>query len=103
MCSLALPVLDAHPLGVADDAACRLESASASGGARMVAPESQATPEHCVVCHLQRALGGAFVSDAAALAAPFQAALCLELDESHPLAAACAAPSSRGPPVFLSI
>jgi hypothetical protein len=104
MCSLALPVLDAHPMGIADDAACRLVSASGdNGGSRIVAPGSQQTPEHCVVCHLQRALGGAFVSDVASLTSPFVAVSCLGLGESHPLAAACDAPSSRGPPVLLPI
>jgi hypothetical protein len=104
LCGLALPVLEAHPMGVEDDALCRLVPSSAdNGAARVGATESQQIPDHCVVCHLQRALGGAFVSNVAALTSPFQAVSCLGLGESHPLAAVCAAPSSRGPPVLLSI
>jgi hypothetical protein len=104
LCSVALPVLEAHPIGAADDAACRFVTGSSdNGGSRIATQESRQAPEHCVVCHLQRALGGAFVSDVAALTAPFQAVSCLGLGESHPLSAACAAPSSRGPPALLSI
>ena len=104
LCSVSLPVLETHPMGDADDAACRLVSTSGgNGGSRLLSAESKETPEHCVVCHLQRALGGAFASDAAALTAPFQAVSCLGLGESHPLSAACAAPSSRGPPALLAI
>ena len=99
---VVLPVLESHPAGSADDAACRLLVDTDGHGATGIAgPESLAhAPDHCVVCHLQRALRGAFVSDVATLTSPIQAATLARMTRSDPSAGALAEPSSRGPPVF---
>ena len=100
--SVVLPGLEAHPAGAADDAACRLvvghDGHSLPG---IAAPESSVQgPDHCVVCHLQRALRGAFVSDVATLTSPIEAESFARLTWSFPSAGALAAPTSRGPPTF---
>jgi len=102
LCSLALPVLEAHPMGAADDAACRLPAGD-EGGAAIGAPDSEETSEHCVVCHLQRGLSGASPSNVAAFSTPFESASHAWLDHGDPVSACSASRSSRGPPVLLSI
>lgn len=92
-------------MGAADDAACRLVPGWTDHGAlRIAAPGSrESRPEHCVVCHLQRAISGAFVSDVAALTSPLVGLSGARLSQTSPVTAADAAPSSRGPPAVLSI
>ncbi len=105
LCGWMLPFYRAHPMGLADDSAC------------LVAPEWDAPttpkvdarvrgdgqPAHCVVCHLIRALSGAVASDAARLLAPLEASSGPLLTDRLTLPVVQAAPSSRGPPGFLSI
>jgi len=100
LCGGMLPFYEAHPLGAADDAACWL-TAGAEGAARVGAPGSEETSEHCVVCHLQRGLSGASPSNVAALSTPFESSSSPWFDQPAPLSACCAAPSSRGPPASL--
>ena len=97
-----LPFYEAHPLGLADDAAC-LVAAGENGASTVGAPGSGETSEHCLVCHLQRGLSGASPSAVVALSTPFESSSCSWLYQGDPLSAACAAPSSRGPPRFFSI
>jgi hypothetical protein len=101
LCSLALPVLDVHAIGDADDAACQVSPRSdVRIAVRVSAASSSGVPaEHCVFCHLQRALSGASIADDPALYSPCLSPSCLPFTESHPLAATYAAPTSRGPPV----
>jgi hypothetical protein len=89
-------------MGAADDAACRLEIGSnGHDAARMASPVSRdLAADHCVVCHLQRALGGAFVADSAALVSPVEGFTCAVSSQTSPVSAAVAAPSSRGPPAL---
>ena len=103
LCGWLLPFYEAHPLGLADDAACLTapaggESTPARVGAA-VAGEGQ--PSHCYVCHLMRAMSGAIASDVARLVAPFEPSSGLSLADSSAFAAFQAAPSSRGPPASL--
>ena len=102
LCGWMLPFYEAHPLGLADDAAC-LVAASENGASTVGAPGSGETSEHCLVCHLQRGLSGASPSAVVALSTPFESSSCSWLYQGDPLSAACAAPSSRGPPRFFSI
>ena len=97
-----LPFYEAHPLGLADDAACLVAPAE-NAASSVVAPGSEQSGEHCLVCHLQRGLSGVSPSAVAALSTPFESSSCSWLAQGDPLSAACAAPSSRGPPRFFSI
>ncbi|MEO8677600.1 MAG: hypothetical protein ABI665_01055 [Vicinamibacterales bacterium] len=100
LCGWTLPFLEAHPLGLQDDAAC-VVIAGWNGSA---VPEVDATPAdhgqpaHCLVCHLIRAMSGAVSSDVTTLAAPFVARANRGLTHDLIPSAALAAPSSRGPP-----
>jgi hypothetical protein len=101
--SLALPVLEAHPLGVSDDAACQVlfspDEHDTLGIAGPGVPGAR--PEHCDVCHLQRAVSGAFASDGTSIISPLAAPCRNGLTASLPVEADAAAPASRGPPVAL--
>jgi hypothetical protein len=102
LCSLALPVLEVHPIGEADDAACQVVPANVA--LRIGAtPRTASTPEHCIFCHLQRALGGAFASDIAAVPSPSATLLLLTVLEARRLDPTSLAPFSRGPPSLFSL
>ncbi len=101
LCGWTLPFLDAHPLGLQDDAACVVIAVWGGSSAPAVnaTPADQEQPAHCVVCHLMRAMSGAVSSEVTTLAVPFVAGANKGLTHDRVLAAALAAPSSRGPPV----
>jgi hypothetical protein len=101
LCGCMLPLFEAHPLGLDDDAACVISAGRGQPQATRLhalpnADEGQ--PAHCVVCHLMRAMSGAMSSDVAALAVPFVATARHGLTDSPPPAALSEAPASRGPP-----
>ena len=105
LCGWMLPFYEAHPLGLDDDSACLI----APGWGESTTPKVEAAvpgegqPAHCYVCHLMRAMSGAVASDAARLVVPLDLTSGPALANSSPFAAVQAAPSSRGPPGFLSI
>lgn len=102
--SIVLPGFEIHPAGLADDAACRLVLGSDDDLTRVAASDPSEHPaDHCEVCHLQRALRGAFASETATLTLPILSASLAGLTRSVPSAAALDAPTSRGPPPFLNI
>lgn len=94
------PLHDTHPLGVADDAACFTGAAWGSVDHPHVDadPTAPGRPEHCVYCHLQRALAGASPASLVVLVAPEGAALAARLVEDAPAAAVFSAHASRAPP-----
>ena len=100
-----LPFYEAHPLGLADDAACVIAPAGGeSTPAKLeAAVAGEQRPSHCYVCHLMRAMSGASASEVARLVVPFEPSSHSSLAESFPFAAVLAAPSSRGPPAYFSI
>lgn len=103
LCGWMVPFLEAHPLGLQDDAACialadRNDAAVPQLGA---AQDGNGEPAHCVVCHLMRAMSGAVSSDVTTLAAPFVASATRGPISTRPFSAALTAPSSRGPPATL--
>lgn len=102
LCGSMLPFYEAHPLGVADDAACLVASGD-NGASRVGGPSAEDAGEHCLVCHLKRGLSGASPSAVVSLSTPFESSSCSWFDQRDPLSAANAAPSSRGPPAPLSI
>ena len=104
LCGWMLPFYEAHPLGLADDAACLISPERGEPTAKVqaaVAGEGQ--PSHCYVCHLMRAMSGAVASNMTRLVVPFEPSSGPALADSSPFAAVQAAPSSRGPPSQLSI
>ena len=104
LCGWMLPFYEAHPLGLADDAACVISPAGGESTTQVeaaVAGEGQ--PSHCYVCHLMRAMSGAVASDMTRLVVPFEPSSGPALADCSPFAAVRAAPSSRGPPGQLSI
>ena len=90
-------------MGLGDDAACVVTAGWDQPSTKQVGapPTDQGQPTHCVLCHLMRAMSGAISSDLAALAAPHVTPALLGLPHDLTLAAALAAPSSRGPPTTL--
>ena len=105
LCGWMLPLYEAHPLGLADDAACLIAPQQGESTATKVeaAVAGDGQPSHCYVCHLMRAMSGAVASKVARLVAPFEPSTGTFLTDSSPFAAVQAAPSSRGPPASLSI
>jgi len=103
--SLALPVLDVHPIGDTDDAACQIvPSAQANALLRIGATGGgSSAPEHCVFCHLQRTLGGACISNLAAVPSPSASMARLPVVAGRHLNPTSLAPFSRGPPSFFSL
>ena len=97
----SLPVWDEHPLGAADDAACFTAAAWESVEHPHVTADSTAPgqSEHCVYCHLQRAMAGAAVAHPPALFTPAPSVSILAGVESLALALAAPARPSRAPPV----
>lgn len=98
-----LPFLEAHPLGLQDDAACVVIAGSAESSPSQVdaVHDGDGQPAHCVVCHLMRAMSGAVSTDVTTVAAPFVASAPDRLPEHLTLATAFSAPTSRGPPASL--
>ncbi len=99
LCGWMLPFYEAHPLGLADDAACVIAAERGASTAKVeaeVAGEGQ--PSHCYVCHLMRAMRGAVASDMTRLVVALEPSPGPALADSSPFAAVPAAPSSRGPP-----
>ena len=98
-----MPFLEAHPLGLQDDAACvALAGGNPSAGPQLdTANDGSGEPAHCVVCHLMRAMSGAVSSDVTTLAAPFVASSTRGPTDDPTFATALAASSSRGPPAIL--
>jgi hypothetical protein len=97
--SVALPVAETHVVGDPDAAAFEwIGSASGGPGVESVSDVS-AAPEHCVLCHWQRAVSGASLNGAAIVATP--AAVPLPGTRISPRfsAPASAAHPSRAPPV----
>ncbi len=104
LCGWMLPLYEAHPLGLADDAACLISPEGGEPAAKVqAAVAGQGQPSHCYVCHLMRAMSGAVASDTTRLVVPFEPSQGPALADSSPFAAVQAAPSSRGPPSQLSI
>ena len=104
LCGWMLPFYEAHPLGLADDAACVISPAGGESATQVQAPVAgEGQPSHCYVCHLMRAMSGAVASDMTRLVVPFEPSSGLALADCFPFAAVQAAPSSRGPPSHLSI
>ena len=104
LCGWMLPFLEAHPLGLQDDAACQILATSGddSTATQLDTPrDSEGQPTHCVVCHLMRAMSGAVSSDVTTLAVPFVNNASVRLPNNLTLAATLAAPSSRGPPATI--
>ena len=98
-----VPFLEAHPLGLQDDAACEILATSNDSAAPQLdaVKDTDGQPTHCVVCHLMRAMSGALSSDVTTLSAPIVAGPNCVLPADPTLAATLAAPSSRGPPAIL--
>ena len=99
LCGWLLPFYEAHPLALADDAACLIGAERGASSVKVeavVAGEGQSS--HCYVCHLMRAMSGAVASDTTRLIVPFEPSPGPGLADSSPFAAVQAAPSSRGPP-----
>ena len=98
-----VPFLEAHPLGLQDDAACiALTDRDDTAGSQLdAAKDGNGEPAHCVVCHLMRAMSGAVSSDVTTLAAPFIASSARGPADDSTFTTALAAPSSRGPPATL--
>ena len=104
LCGWMLPFYEAHPLGLADDAACVIAPERNESPSKVEAAVAGASePSHCYVCHLMRAMSGAVASDMARLVVPFEPSSGPALAGSAPFASFQAAPSSRGPPSQLSI
>jgi hypothetical protein len=97
----SLPAWDEHPLGIADDAACFSVAAWQSVDHPHVGADTTAPgqPEHCVYCHLQRAVAGAAIAHPPVLFVPVPFALVLGSSEHLMLAVAAPARPSRAPPV----
>ena len=97
----SLPVWDEHPLGAADDVACLGTAAWQSVDYPHVGVDTTAPgrPEHCVYCHLQRAMAGAAIAHPPALFVPAPFVPALGTGESVTLTAAAPARPSRAPPV----
>lgn len=105
LCGWMLPFYEAHPLGLADDAACLIAPGPGQAAPTKLetAVAGEGLPSHCFVCHLMRAMSGAVASDVARLVVPFEPSSGPSLADSSPFAAVQAAPSSRGPPASLQI
>ena len=103
LCGWMLPFLEAHPLGLQDDAACQVLATPDDSATPQLdaAKDSNSAPTHCIVCHLMRAMSGAVSSDATTLPVPFVAGQACGLPTDNAIATALAAPSSRGPPATL--
>lgn len=102
---VALPLYDEHPLGGADDESSQLVFGATDNGTTRIgwSGPKEAQPEHCVFCHLQRAMSGAFAADVASLAKPFLNATCPVFAEGFTLTGADVAHPSRAPPAPLTI
>ena len=98
LCGWMLPFYEAHPLGLADDAACVIAERGESPTRVAAAVAGEGLPSHCYVCHLMRAMSGAVASDMTRLVVPFAPSSGPALADCSPFAAVQAAPSSRGPP-----
>jgi len=99
LCGWMLPFYEAHPLGLADDAACVISAERGDSPAKVeAAVAGKGQPSHCYVCHLMRAMSGAVASDMTRLVVPFEPSSGPALAGCSPFAAFQAAPSSRGPP-----
>ena len=104
LCGWMLPFYEAHPLGLADDAACVISPAGGDSTTKLeAAVAGEGAPSHCYVCHLMRAMSGAVASAMTRLVVPFEPSSGAALAGNSPLAAVEAAASSRGPPTRLSI
>ena len=98
-----LPVWDEHPLGLADDAACNTVAAWQSPDHPHVGSDTTAPalPEHCVYCHLQRAVAGATIAHAPVLFVPAPFVPAFGSGQQFAVAAVAPACPSRAPPVSL--
>ena len=98
---LAVPLYESHPIDAADDAACATGGGVGPDGVKPVmraAVPGDHRPDHCVVCHWLRAIGGAVVQDVAALGAPATPASSQIAGSGAVLAAAYLTGASRAPP-----
>ena len=94
-----LPFAEAHPLGQ-DDAACLALTQSAPSKVA-AASGDQDQSQHCVICHLMRAMSGAVPVDVATLAVAIVASPQPVVSTDAALTVTFAQPSSRGPPAAL--
>lgn len=100
--SFGLPMTAAdHPMR-ADDAACNLsagESAGAESRLQNAAPNE--APDHCPLCHFQRAVGGASPSRAARIAASTDSSMTVLASFRRTHAPVLGSRASRAPPALL--
>ena len=104
LCGWMLPFFEAHPLGFDDDTACSAY-ALVRASARSSAPDridssdsSNRAPQHCLLCHLMRALNGTVTVDVARVSAPLVTASALSVADVPARSIVLSSCSSRGPP-----
>ena len=102
---MSLPVWDSHPIGLSDDAACQLATAGEAGPQQHVDSSSAipGLPDHCVFCHLQRAMAGATAAQAVALLVPAAHSAATMAGERAPRVAPNTSRLSRAPPASLTV
>ena len=100
--SFGLPLAASDHAVRADDAACNL-TADGSGGSetQLRTPAAVSTPDHCPLCHFQRAVGGATPSRAARISAPSMSSVAVASAARHAHTLALVTRSSRAPPALL--
>ena len=100
--SFVLPLAAAgHPVR-ADDAACNLAAGQARDEeTQFRTPDAVSTPDHCPLCHFQRAVGGASPSRTAGISTPSVSSVAVSATEGHAHTLALGTRSSRAPPALL--